>query len=125
MRISDWSSDVCSSDLKVRSMILKTCPPLPWTRWSFALPRGMRPCGHAGRAHEKGDRSPRHEQPAVHLGPAQHAKPFSRSNECGGCPGHRNFYEEEAEGGIEVIYTIKVGLHEPNKCDERQAFRAH
>src|SRR3546814_1818566 len=84
-------------------MILKTCPPLPWTRWSFALPRGMRPCGHAGRAHEKGDRSPRHEQPAVHLGPAQHAKPFSRSHECGG---RSEEHTSELQSLMRISYAV-------------------
>src|SRR3546814_15223567 len=45
MRISDWSSDVCSSDLEVRSASssCRTMPRAPWAKHGCALGRAAVP----------------------------------------------------------------------------------
>src|SRR3546814_3228463 len=48
MRISDWSSDVCSSDLKVKRILTRWQQELPWNAVFFENHDGMRSVSRFG-----------------------------------------------------------------------------
>src|SRR3546814_17905611 len=54
MRISDWSSDVCSSDLEIKTLLDKSPPetavPLPGTPWEVVPVQGRAPMAYVSAA---------------------------------------------------------------------------
>src|SRR3546814_14070998 len=78
MRISDWSSDVCSSDLKGQHKRKKTRPNRFRTRARRGKPRRNRP----SRSLRAADRTGRRATPG-HSGRPSRCTPSTRNNEAG------------------------------------------
>src|SRR3546814_17664904 len=95
MRISDWSSDVCSSDLCREHDRIEPCRTAPFAALSFRDGKGAPPCGEAP--------FPRPKPPALQTA-ANDEREAAIVHEIGSRPPQRS---EERREGKECVSTCR------------------